>query len=121
MQQKGVKSSHLAFEANRILSPTSPIDTEPPDPYHDMPTNIVAAPLNNLDEWEEDVKTRYPEPGVPAFNATDPKKKEEQFRDYARTRGRAFASFIATIIRTQSYDLSLQKRNEFLGLNNRNR
>ena len=39
--------------------------------------DVIAKPLANLDEWEDDVKTRYPEPGVPAFNATDPTKKQE--------------------------------------------
>jgi inositol oxygenase len=38
-------------------------------------------PLNDLDEWEDDLKRRYPEPAS-AFQPTDPNKKKEEFRDY---------------------------------------
>jgi inositol oxygenase len=85
----------------------------------DMPTNIVAAPLNNLDEWEEDVKARYPEPGAPAFNATDPNKKEEQFRDYAKNARPSVREFYRQNHTHQTYDFVQSKRQQFLGLNNR--
>ncbi len=40
-------------------------------------------PLESLDQWEEDLKRRYPEGGGPeGFQATDSDKKPEQFRDY---------------------------------------
>jgi hypothetical protein len=35
-----------------------------------------AQPLGSLDEWEDDLKNRYPEPGTPQFKATDPEKKK---------------------------------------------
>src|SRR3954466_13420089 len=84
-----------------------------------MPNNIVAAPLHNLDEWEEDVKTRYPEPGVPAFNATDPEKKQEQFRDYAKNGRPSVREFYRQNHTHQTFDFVQQKRQQFLGLNNR--
>ena len=41
-------------------------------------------PLTSLDEWEDDLKRRYPEPAADnkPFCATDPDKKKEEFRDY---------------------------------------
>src|ERR1041385_1361876 len=85
----------------------------------DMSNNIVAAPLNNLDEWEEDLKVRYPEPGAPAFNATDPDKKKEQFRDYAKNARPSVREFYRQNHTHQTYDFVQQKRQQFLGLNNR--
>ena len=35
-------------------------------------------PLQELDEWEDDLLRRYPEPGE-ASRFTDPNKKEEEF------------------------------------------
>jgi inositol oxygenase len=98
----------------------APIDTKPLMPtMTDMSNNIVAAPLNNLDEWEEDLKVRYPEPGGPAFNAIDPEKKKEQFRDYAKNARPSVREFYRQNHTHQTFDFVQQKRQHFLGLNNR--
>ena len=40
-------------------------------------------PLGDLEEWEDFVKERYPEPAdKQALVGTNPEKTEEQFRDY---------------------------------------
>jgi inositol oxygenase len=41
-----------------------------------------ATPLNSLEEWEDFMKERYPEPAP--FKATDPDKKKEEFRKLNR-------------------------------------
>jgi inositol oxygenase len=40
-------------------------------------TNEETAPLASMEEWEEDVLNRYPEPGEPA-------KAKDEFRNYNR-------------------------------------
>ena len=43
-------------------------------------------PLQNLEEWEDFLKERYPRPAANAgFQATNPDKKPEQFRNYEAT------------------------------------
>lgn len=47
------------------------------------PTSNGSGPLGDLDEWEDDLLRRYPEPAAEeAFQATDPNKKPDNFRDY---------------------------------------
>jgi inositol oxygenase len=83
------------------------------------------APLQNLEEWEEFLKTRYPEPapgaGAPAkpFTATDPNKKQEQFRNYEADARPSVREFYRLNHRHQTYDFVQAKRKEFLGLNRR--
>jgi len=44
-------------------------------------TNLKT-PLQNLDEWEDFLKERYPQPGSNApFQATNPNKAREEFRN----------------------------------------
>ena len=50
-------------------------------------TSTNQGPLQNLEEWEDFLKERYPEPADKAaaakpFEATDANKKKEQFRNY---------------------------------------
>ncbi len=80
---------------------------------------VKSGPLENLDEWEADLKVRYPEPGGPAFNATDPEKKKEQFRDYAKNARPSVREFYRQNHLNQSFDFVGQKRQQYLGLNNR--
>ncbi|MBX9788202.1 MAG: inositol oxygenase [Pirellulales bacterium] len=80
-------------------------------------------PLGSLDEWDDDVKRRYPEPaadGSPSapaakpFVATNPDKKKEEFRDY-RAEARASVKEFYRLNHTyQTYDFVQQKRAEFL-------
>lgn len=76
-------------------------------------------PLGNLDEWEDDLKRRYPEPAgseAKPFRATDPEKKREQFRDY-RAEARASVKEFYRLNHTyQTVDFVRQKRAEFLPL-----
>lgn len=77
-----------------------------------------ARPLDSLEEWEDFVKDRYPEPGQPAreFKATDPDKKQEEFRNYAADVRPTVREFYRLNHRYQTYDFVQEKRREFLGL-----
>ena len=75
-------------------------------------------PLQSLEEWEDFVKERYPEPsGKPAFNATDPNKKKEEFRNYEADARPTVREFYRLNHTNQTHDFVLGKRKEFLGLN----
>ena len=82
-------------------------------------------PLAALDEWEDFLKERYPEPGVPekngdkGFKATDPAKKKEQFRNYEADARPTVREFYRLNHRHQTYDFVQTKRKEFLGFNRR--
>lgn len=78
-----------------------------------------AQPLQGLDEWEDDVKTRYPEAGTPAFNATDPAKKKEEFRNYAANTRPSVREFYRLNHTYQTRDFVQAKRADFLQLNRR--
>ena len=83
----------------------------------------VAAPLNSLDEWEDDLKRRYPEPAENAptrkFVATDPNKKKEQFRDYRAEARASVKEFYRLNHTQQTVDFVRAKRAEFLPLKKR--
>ncbi len=79
-------------------------------------------PLRDLDEWQEDVKRRYPEPAMAAgkpFCPTDPNKKQEQFRDYRAEVRPSVKEFYHQNHRLQTVDLVRAKREEFLSHNRR--
>jgi inositol oxygenase len=75
-------------------------------------------PLASLDEWEDDLKRRYPEPAAnnQPFCATDPDKKKEEFRDY-RAEARASVKEFYRLNHThQTVDFVRGKRAQFLPL-----
>lgn len=74
-------------------------------------------PLENLEEWEDFLKTRYPE--KPQFQAVDPNKKQEQFRNYEADARPTVREFYRLNHRYQTRDFVQQKRREFLALNRR--
>jgi inositol oxygenase len=80
-------------------------------------------PLANLEEWEEFLKERYPEPEaatvVKAFKATDPEKRKEQFRNYEADARPSVREFYRLNHSHQTYDFVQDKRNEFLSLSRR--
>src|SRR3989440_5981120 len=82
-------------------------------------------PLAALDEWEDFLKERYPEPapqgsnGDKALKATDPAKKKEQFRNYETEARPSVREFYRLNHRHQTYDFGQTKRKEFLGMNRR--
>ena len=73
-------------------------------------------PLQNLEEWEDFVKERYPEP-VPAgkpFKAIDPEKKKEEFRNYEADARPTVREFYRMNHRHQTYEFVQAKKKEFL-------
>ena len=90
-------------------------------------------PLADLEEWEDFLKERYPEPSTngnatatatppataTAFKATDPDKTEAQFRDYENTARPSVREFYRLNHRAQTRDFVQAKRKEFLGLKRR--
>jgi inositol oxygenase len=78
------------------------------------------APLGSLEEWEESVKSRYPETdGKPAFQATNPDKKREEFRNYEADARPTVRQFYRLNHRYQTLDFVRAKRREFLTLDRR--
>ena len=79
------------------------------------------APLANLEEWDDFLKTRYPEnaPPAPAFQATDPDKKQEAFRNYEADARPTVREFYRLNHRHQTYDFVQAKKREFLTLDRR--
>ena len=66
-------------------------------------------PLQSLDEWEDDVLERYPEPDVKAKD-----KSKEEFRNY-ETPGRDTVKEFYRLNHTyQTYDFVKEKKNNFL-------
>ncbi|HZO89551.1 MAG TPA: inositol oxygenase family protein [Chthonomonadaceae bacterium] len=75
------------------------------------------APLKDLDEWEEDLKRRYPEPDHSQF--IDPNKPKEQFRNYEAEARSSVREFYRLNHRYQTLDFVLQKKREYLPKNKR--
>jgi inositol oxygenase len=71
-------------------------------------------PLQNLEEWEDFLKERYPEK---PFQAVDPEKKKEQFRNYEADARPTVREFYRLNHTYQTRDFVQQKRSEFLKLN----
>src|SRR5580765_6959297 len=86
------------------------------------PSVPSAAPLSTLEEWEDFVKVRYPEQplqnGAP-FRATDPEKKQEEFRNYEADARPTVREFYRLNHRYQTLDFVKQKKQDYLALNRR--
>lgn len=78
-------------------------------------------PLGSLDEWEDFMKERYPEPEKPAkpFQATDPEKKKEEFRNYEADARPTVREFYRLNRRFQTFDFVQAKKKDFLKFNRR--
>jgi inositol oxygenase len=72
-------------------------------------------PLRDLDEWEQDLKRRYPEPAS-SFQATDPDKKQEEFRNYQAETRPSVREFYRLNHTHQTFDFVHAKRDQFLSL-----
>ena len=83
------------------------------------PNNPVPqqGPLQNLDEWEDFLKTRYPETGTAVDAETS--KAKEQFRDYEAEARPTVREFYRLNHRHQTFDFAQAKRAEFLSLSRR--
>ncbi|MCW3119641.1 MAG: Inositol oxygenase [Chitinophagaceae bacterium] len=69
-------------------------------------------PLNSLDEWEEAVLERYPEPDVPA-------KQKDEFRNYDAPARDTVKEFYRLNHTYQTYDFVKQKKENFLKFDKR--
>src|SRR6185295_3433224 len=80
-----------------------------------------AKPLANLEEWEDFLKERYPEPATAstASHATNPGKPKEQFRNYEADARPTVREFYRLNHRHQTHEFASAKRKEFLSLNRR--
>lgn len=76
-------------------------------------------PLKDLDEWEDDLLRRYPEPTDEASPSrfTDANKKHDEFRNYEAEARDSVREFYRLNHRHQTVDFVRQKRDEFLSLN----
>ena len=72
------------------------------------------APLANLEEWEDFLKVRYPEGQTP--QVTDPKKKQEQFRNYEADARPTVREFYRLNHLYQTYDFVQARKKDFLSL-----
>ena len=79
------------------------------------------APLQHLEEWEDFLKERYPAPAAPAssFNAVDPDKKKQQFRNYEAEARPSVREFYRLNHQHQTYDFVQAKKQEFLSRSRR--
>lgn len=75
----------------------------------------AAGPLESLEEWEDDLKRRYPEPEK-SFQPIDPNKKQEDFRNYKAQVRPSVREFYRQNHIHQTFDFVHQKRKEFLSL-----
>jgi len=80
--------------------------------------NVEQSPLRGLDEWEDFVKTRYPEePAATSkktFQSSDPNKKQEQFRDYKAEVRSSVKEFYRLNHTHQTLEFVLAKKKEYL-------
>src|SRR3974390_40362 len=70
-------------------------------------SNKEVSPLSSLDEWEDDVLQRYPEPGEPA-------KQKDEFRNYDNPVRDTVREFYRLNHKYQTYDNVLAKKANFL-------
>lgn len=81
-------------------------------------------PLGSLDEWEDFLKDRYPEPAPAAGSSkktpsvgTDPEKKKEEFRAYEADARPSVREFYRLNHINQTHDFALEKRKAYLSRN----
>jgi inositol oxygenase len=78
-------------------------------------------PLEDLDHWEEFLKTRYPEPSPDSNpdHAAPSRRAESTFRDYRKEARPSVKEFYRLNHANQTYDFVRRKRREFLSLDRR--
>jgi inositol oxygenase len=77
-------------------------------------TSRESNPLRDLDEWEEFLQQRYPEPA-----ASDAAASGRAFRDYRAEARPSVREFYRLNHRYQTFDFARGKRREYLGLDRR--
>jgi inositol oxygenase len=86
-------------------------------------TDPVSQPLQSLDEWEDFLKERYPEPAVAPTSQRPPPvgvaadKEAAEFRNYEADARPTVREFYRLNHQFQTHDFVQAKRREFLGLN----
>jgi inositol oxygenase len=78
------------------------------------PSDATTAPLQDLDDWEEVLKLRYP-----AAASTNSDKKKEEFRNYEANARPSVREFYRLNHRHQTLDFVLAKKREYLPLRKR--
>ena len=101
------QSNHVATGIKNRISPNQPNEN---------------SPLADLDEWEDDLLRRYPEPksaddGSEKSDFTDPEKKKDEFRNYEAEARDSVKEFYRLNHRYQCVDFVKQKHDEYLSLN----
>src|SRR5207302_3816066 len=78
-------------------------------------------PLQDLEHWEEFLKTRYPEPAPveSADASTRSRKKASEFRDYRKEARPSVKEFYRLNHTNQTYDFVQSKRRQFLSRDKR--
>lgn len=84
-------------------------------------------PLQSMDEWEDFLKVRYPEPAAPASADTDkgpfregtPGKSTAEFRNYEATARPTVREFYRLNHLGQTYDFVQAKRAQYLPMNHK--
>ena len=77
-----------------------------------MPEPIASAPLHDLDEWEEFLQTRYPQPA--AFQTANPNKTKDEFRNYEADTRPTVREFYRLNHQHQTLDFVRAKKAEYL-------
>ncbi len=77
------------------------------------------APLGDLDEWEDDLRRRYPSPANTAADSSDSHEDTTKFRDYEAEARPSVRQFYELNHRYQTLDFVRQKHAQFLGLQRR--
>ena len=76
------------------------------------PSTNLSDPLKSLNEWEDDLLLRYPEP-----KSSGREKEKESYRNYEDPARDTVREFYRLNHRYQTYEFVLQKRKEFLEFN----
>lgn len=83
----------------------------------DSQRNSESHPLHSLDEWEDDLLQRYPEPQ--SFQSRNVSQQTSQFRNYAAETRPSVREFYRLNHKNQTVDFVRSKRAEYLSLSRR--
>lgn len=72
------------------------------------------SPLHNIDEWEDDVLNRYPDPST-----INKDKEEKEFRNYEETVKDSVKEFYRLNHKYQTFDFVMQKKADYLKFDKR--
>lgn len=81
-------------------------------PDHNSASDENNNPLKSIEQWDEDILLRYPDPGAIASE-----KKEEAFRNYEASTRDSVQEFYRLNHKYQTYDFVQQKKAEYLSFN----